>query len=222
MALPVRSIIQRAPGPHGLGLQGSGLGMHLCHCTSQMLPCLQLASVRHSTQPWIESGIGTKPLSHLNHERKDLLSTFYIRHDSYSKISKKHLHIALPCLSSIHLDPGPHGLGLQGSGLGTHLCHCTSQTLPCLQLASVRHSTHPCIESGIGTNPWLHLNKHNLQNMIYKCIKKTKQSNAAKPIVEARETGSYYKYLQASAIIKETCILHCHFEPCNGIQDRKG
>ena len=78
----------------------------------------------------------------------------------------RNLQMALPCLSSIHLDPGPHGLGLHGSGLGTHLCHCTSQTLPCLQFTSVKHSTQPCIESGMGTNPWLHLNKYNFQNMI--------------------------------------------------------
>ena len=65
IAFPLKSSIQMDPGPHGEGLQGSGFGMHWFHWTSQIFPSPQCLSIKHSTQPSMESGIGTKPESHL-------------------------------------------------------------------------------------------------------------------------------------------------------------
>ena len=65
MAFPFKSSMQVEPGPHGEGLQGSGFGMHWFHWTSHIFPLPQCLSIKHSTQPSIESGIGTKPELHL-------------------------------------------------------------------------------------------------------------------------------------------------------------
>ena len=70
MAFPFKSSIQVDPGPHGEGLQGSGFGMHWFHWTSHIFPLPQCLSIKHSTQPSIESGIGTKPASHLKNQLK--------------------------------------------------------------------------------------------------------------------------------------------------------
>ena len=72
----------------------------------------------------------------------------------------------MPFWFSIHCAPGPQGDGLHGSGFEIHLCHCTSHTKPELQFESTKHSTQPSMESGIGTNPGLHLKEFHVKNQL--------------------------------------------------------
>ena len=63
IALPELVIIQRAPGPQGLGVQGSGLSWH--RWPRHTCPRLHSKSATHSgPQPVIVSGLGTRPGLH--------------------------------------------------------------------------------------------------------------------------------------------------------------
>ena len=94
MGFPVKLTVQLAPGPQGEGLQGSGLSTHLW--LVQTNPCLLSGSLTHSgLHPVIVSGFGISP--------------------------GEQWQIAFPFPVIVHSAPGPQGLGLQGSGLSTHL-----------------------------------------------------------------------------------------------------
>ena len=88
MALPAGFTLHLAPGPQGLGWQGSGLAAHLF--ALQTKPILQSGSMTHSgLQPVIVSGFGVNPGTHL--------------------------HSGFPSLLIVQVVPGPQGVGLQGS-----------------------------------------------------------------------------------------------------------
>ena len=128
MALPVLVTEHSAPGPQGLGSQGSGFSTHLCPWHTY--PCWQSGSMTHSgPQPVMVSGLGISPGSQVQ--------------------------MALPCWLTLHRAPGPQGLGWQGSGLATHLRFL--QTIPILQSGSISHSgLQPVMVSGLGEKPGTH------------------------------------------------------------------
>ena len=85
--MPCLGAEQRAPGPHGEGLHGSGSSTHLW--LRQTCPDLHSGSVTHSgPQPVMVSGLGIKPGSQLQ--------------------------IAFPTLLTVQMVPGPQGEGTQG------------------------------------------------------------------------------------------------------------
>lgn len=88
IGLPSLLGVQVVPGPQGDGLHGSGFSTHFW--SRHTNPYLQSGSTTHSgPQPVMVSGLGISP--------------------------GKHLQIGFPSLFGVHVVPGPHGDGLQGS-----------------------------------------------------------------------------------------------------------
>ena len=111
IGLPAKFAVQMAPGPQGLGTQGSGLTTHFWFL--QTNPCWQSGSLTHSgPHPVIVSGFGMRPGSHRQiglpyMERVSGLQTLAV------------IAISPPKLT-VQTAPGPQGLGTHGSGFSTH------------------------------------------------------------------------------------------------------
>ena len=87
IALPIPFVMQTAPGPHGLGLQGSGFSTH--RWFKQTSPYWQSGSLTHSgPHPVMVSGFGIMPGTQLQ--------------------------MALPTLLTVQMVLGPQGVGWQG------------------------------------------------------------------------------------------------------------
>lgn len=137
------------PGPHGDGLQGSGFSTHLD--SLQINPYLQSGSTTHSgPQPVIVSGLGISP--------------------------GRQVQMGFPSLFGVHVVPGPHGEGLQGSLTLHFISGVGSGTRPSghLQVGFPSWGIHmepgpqglgsqglgtiqPCWGVGLGTKPVGHL-----------------------------------------------------------------
>ena len=83
IGFPFGPTLQVAPGPQGLGKQGSGLSIHFWF--SQTKSPGQSGSITHSgPQPVIVSGLGTKPGWHLKIKKVKmyLISLLYLQKNS--------------------------------------------------------------------------------------------------------------------------------------------